>query len=218
MGEAERAKEGSLLGCSLRCAVPVVYGNGHWISMAGVDWVRAAGQLSNGGKVPSQGPRGKSLTPAQSSVRANLEAHDAVIAAKKAAERRSYDEKEGLSPAARKAAVDGLAEAMEWYERRCKRIARKVAKEQLAEAIEWCDWRVEQFERVLRDSAVAVAVGEEESVLVATGLEEVAYLGPRPARMRELSSGLFWVGGGRCACTVDELVSGAGCGKGGCEV
>jgi hypothetical protein len=39
MVKASKAKEGSL-----RCAVPVVYGNGHWIARPGVDWVRASGQ------------------------------------------------------------------------------------------------------------------------------------------------------------------------------
>jgi hypothetical protein len=173
--------------------VPVVYGNGHWISLPGVDWVRASGQPANGAKVPSQGKTGKSLTPAQLSVRANLQSHDASIAAKKEAERRSYDEKKGLSPAARKSAEDGLAEEMEWYERRCKRLAREAAKKQLAEAMEWFDRRVERYER--------------------------PYVGPWPARVRKLApKAVEVVGGmdnGRYVCTVEELVSGGGCGKGG---
>jgi hypothetical protein len=191
MIKASKAKEGSL-----RCAVPVVYANGHWISRPGVDWIRASGQpastVNSGRNELSQWNRGKPLTPAQLSVRANLSAHDASITARKAAERRSYDEKEGLSPAARKAAENRLAEAMEWYERRCKRLARETAEKQLKEAMEWFDRRVERFER--------------------------AYVGPWPARARELAPGVVEVVGERCVCSVEELVGGVGCGRGGCEV
>jgi hypothetical protein len=193
MIKASKAKEGSL-----RCAVPVVYGNGHWIARPGVDWVRASGQpastVNSGRNELSRWNRGRPLTAAQLSVRSNLSAHDASISARKAAERRSYDEKEGLSPAARKAAEDGLAEAMEWYERRCKRLARETAEKQLKEAMEWFDRRVERFER--------------------------AYVGPWPPRARELAPGVIEVvgGNGRCVCSVEELISGVGCGRGGCEV
>jgi hypothetical protein len=62
--KAEKAKEQR---------APVVYGNGHWISLPGVDWVRASGQLANKRNVPSQGKTGKGSSAAQSSVRANLE-------------------------------------------------------------------------------------------------------------------------------------------------